>query len=58
MPDFNKMLVAEIYVSGFGLGVVLMQEGMPIAFNSQLLGPRAQSKSVYEKELMPVSYLY
>jgi hypothetical protein len=31
-----------------------MQEGKPIAYMSQTLSARAQSKSVYERELMAI----
>lgn len=36
------------------LTVVLLQGGHPIAYYSKLLGPRARSRSIYEKELMAV----
>lgn len=40
--------------SGFGLGVVQMQDNRPMAFYSKLFGPRAQQKSIYEKKLMEI----
>lgn len=51
MPDFGKEFVLETDASGKG-GVVLVQEGKPIAYMSQALSYKAQSKSVYEREFM------
>lgn len=54
MPDFTLPFVIEADTYGFGLGVVLLQQDHSIAYYSKTLGVRAQSKSIYEKELMVV----
>ena len=51
-PDFSKPFVLETDASSKAIGAVLMQQGHPIAFMSQALGPQNQSLSIYEKELL------
>jgi len=54
ISDFTQPFTVETDASNKGLGVVLMQQGRPLAFLSQSLSNRAQKKSVYERELMAI----
>ena len=45
IPDFTKPFVLEIDACDYGLGVVLMQEGHPIAYLSKPLCPKNQALS-------------
>jgi hypothetical protein len=54
LPNFNIPFVLETDACNTGLGLVLMQEGRPIAFYSQCLAPRSNALSVYEKDALAI----
>ncbi|XP_022024279.1 uncharacterized protein LOC110924592 [Helianthus annuus] len=57
LPNFQETFVVETDASGFGIGVVLMQKGHPIAYISKALSPRHMSLSTYERELLAIIYV-
>jgi hypothetical protein len=54
LPNFDLPFYIETDASATGIGVVLHQQGHPIAFVSKSLGPKAQGLSTYEKECLAI----
>ncbi|XP_049346719.1 uncharacterized protein LOC125811260 [Solanum verrucosum] len=54
LPNFEKMFEIECDASGVGIGVVLMQEGKPIAYFSEKLRGAPLQYSTYDKELYAI----
>jgi hypothetical protein len=54
LPNFSKLFCIETDASGHGIGVVLLQDGHPLAFLSKALGPKSMGLSAYEKEYMAI----
>jgi hypothetical protein len=54
LPNFAKPFSIETDASEAGVGVVLMQDGHPLAFFSKALGAKSRGLSTYEKEFMAI----
>ncbi|XP_026449232.1 uncharacterized protein LOC113349472 [Papaver somniferum] len=54
LPDFTKPFTLETDACSRGVGAVLLQDNMPIAFYSKPLGPKALALSTYEKEFLAI----
>lgn len=55
-PNFTLPFIVETDASGHGLGAVLLQANHPIAYYTKVLGLRARSKPIHEKELMAIVF--
>lgn len=54
LPDFTQRFVLECDASGKGIGAVLTQNNLPIAYFSEALRGSALAWSTYEKEMLAV----
>lgn len=57
IPDFSIPFTVECNASKFDVGVVLMQKGQPIAFESKKLTNAKHNFSVYEKEMLAIMHV-
>jgi hypothetical protein len=53
-PDFTETFIMECDALGNGIGVILMEEGMPLYFESRPLKGKELQNHIYEKEMMSI----
>jgi hypothetical protein len=54
LPNFSKKFQLETDANDQGVGVILMQEGHPLAYINKALGPRTRDLCTYEKEYLAI----
>ena len=56
IPDFTRPFELQCDASGEGIGVVLMQEKHPIAYESRKLRGVERTYSIYDKEMLAIMH--
>lgn len=56
MPNFEEVFVLECDALGVGLGAVLMQNDLPIAYSSYGLKGKALLLSAFKKEMLAIMF--
>ncbi|KAG8480509.1 hypothetical protein CXB51_024639 [Gossypium anomalum] len=54
LPNFQEPFCIETDDSGQGVGVVLQQNGRPVAYFSKALGVKYQALSIYDKKMLAI----
>ena len=54
MPDFTKTFIGEFDALGNGVSVVLIQQEIPITFESNPIKGKYLHKAIYEKEMLAI----
>lgn len=57
LPDFTKTFVLQCDASEKEIGVVLMQDGRPLAFSSKHLSEKHLGQSIDEKEMLTILHV-
>lgn len=57
LTNFSKPFLTEIDACRDGIGVILMQEGHPIAYISKTLSLKNQLLFIYENEMLAILFV-
>jgi hypothetical protein len=57
LPDFKNTFFLECDASRKAIGIVLMQEGQPLAFTNKQLSENNLGKPIYEKEILGILHV-